>query len=367
MCQLKVNAANGECWGAEWRWPQNVSWGCISYCSVSLFNAAVCIITFKALCSSELRFLSIVYCYGISQEGDEIKKAWKALWLFVERMEAHYMETSWTFGRPRSSFWEQWGSLSFWGDYRSRQHNLPAAIATATRAAERRGDARRHITVLGCYCVRRRACELRGDERNEMRRSDRRQSQWTPVIDGGNVVWLRTNRLTSGLMLEMTAGSGSPAQLLKGRLSTIKNKGGWNCCTSLQQWRDTDDRTASASWSWGFFSWWGYSQRLLWQPCPCFFKDIRRLFLISLTLHHRCQILLRETIQCHRIIQIFKWRVNTELHDESWRTNIACNKMRSSQMLCCAWEAKIFSDTLRAVDYIISQYNSLYNRHNSII
>lgn len=29
-------------------------------------------------------------------DGEEIKKAKKALWLFVERMEAHYGETGWT-------------------------------------------------------------------------------------------------------------------------------------------------------------------------------------------------------------------------------------------------------------------------------
>lgn len=83
-------------WRAEWRWPQNVSWCCISYCLLSLFHALVCMIMLKALCIFELCFLSIVISYRISWDGEQIKTAKKALWLFVERMEAHYGETDWT-------------------------------------------------------------------------------------------------------------------------------------------------------------------------------------------------------------------------------------------------------------------------------
>lgn len=70
-------------WRAEWRWPQNVSWCCISYCLLSLFHALVCMIVLKALCIFELCFLSIVISYRISWAGEEIKKAKKASWLFL--------------------------------------------------------------------------------------------------------------------------------------------------------------------------------------------------------------------------------------------------------------------------------------------
>lgn len=50
-------------------------------------------IMLKALCIFELCFLSIVISYRISWDGEQIKTAKKALWLFVERMEAHYGET----------------------------------------------------------------------------------------------------------------------------------------------------------------------------------------------------------------------------------------------------------------------------------
>lgn len=40
--------------------------------------------------------MSIVISYRISWDGEQIKTAKKALWLFVERMEAHYGETDWT-------------------------------------------------------------------------------------------------------------------------------------------------------------------------------------------------------------------------------------------------------------------------------
>lgn len=51
-------------------------------------------------------------------------------------------------GRPRHSFGKAWGSLSFWRDYRSGHHNLPSAIATATRPAELRGEVRQHVTLF---------------------------------------------------------------------------------------------------------------------------------------------------------------------------------------------------------------------------
>lgn len=96
MCPLKATTANQESWGAEWCRPQNVSWCCISYCSLSLFYTLVCMIMLKALCIFELCFLSIVISYRISCDWEEIIKAIKALWLFVERVEAHYWETAWT-------------------------------------------------------------------------------------------------------------------------------------------------------------------------------------------------------------------------------------------------------------------------------
>lgn len=77
-------------WREEWRWPQNVSWCCISYCLLSLFHAMVCMIMLKAIYIFELCFLSIFLMEGIK------KRRKKGLWLIVERTEAHYRETGWT-------------------------------------------------------------------------------------------------------------------------------------------------------------------------------------------------------------------------------------------------------------------------------
>lgn len=78
-------------WREEWRWPQNVSWCCISYCLLSLFHAMVCMIMLKAIYIFELCFLSIFLMEGIKKRRKK-----KGLWLIVERTEAHYRETGWT-------------------------------------------------------------------------------------------------------------------------------------------------------------------------------------------------------------------------------------------------------------------------------
>lgn len=99
-------------------------------------------------------FLIIVFHIELVGTGMKLKRPEKPRsFFFVERIEAHYGEAGWTFGRPCHSFWKQWGSLSFWRDCRSRQHNLPPAIATVTRTGELRGDAWQHISVFRRYRI----------------------------------------------------------------------------------------------------------------------------------------------------------------------------------------------------------------------
>lgn len=203
MCPLKATTANQESWGAEWCWPQNVSWCCISYCSLSLFYTLVCMIMLKALCIFELCFLSPVISYRISCDWEEIIKAIKALWLFCWKGGSSLLGNSLNLGLPRHLFGEPWGSLSFWRVYRSGHHNLPSAIATATRPAELRSDVRQHITVFCCYLICLTASEPRGDEKDEMRKGDSRQSLWTWVIDGHNAICLSTSASLVLLFLKL--------------------------------------------------------------------------------------------------------------------------------------------------------------------
>lgn len=169
-----------ERWRAEWRWPQNVSWCCISYCLLSLFNELVCRITLKALCIFELCFLSTL-TFRISWDREEITKLKKNLWLFLERMEAHYRERDWTL----AAYAIHSGATRLIILLERLQVRVPQP------ALCNRHSNKSHRTQRWCYgllllsylpvCQRVKRKERAWDEK---RKSDSRQSLFTEVVDG---------------------------------------------------------------------------------------------------------------------------------------------------------------------------------------